>query len=91
MEKLQNLINNELCFAKNNQFIDNFEPATGKVYSQIPRSDKEDVEAAIESAKKAFSVWSMTSLEERSQILLKIADGIEARLEEFAKAESKDN
>lgn len=72
-------------------YIENFEPATGKVYSLIPDSDEKDVELAIDSAKKAFPFWSNLSNEDRSGWLIKIANAIENRMEEFALAESKDN
>ena len=72
-------------------YIENFEPATGKVYSLIPDSDEKDVALAIDSAQKAFPFWSNLSNDDRSVWLMKIADAIENRLEEFALAESKDN
>ena len=74
-----------------NGWIDNFNPAIGEVYGQIPNSTKEDVEKAVEAAEKAFPSWSATTLEERSKILSKIADLILEKLDFLAAAESKDN
>ena len=74
-----------------NGWIDNFNPAIGEVYGQIPNSTKEDVEKAVEAAEKAFPSWSATTLEERSKILSKIADLILDKLDFLAAAESKDN
>ena len=74
-----------------NGWIDNFNPAIGEVYGQIPNSTKEDVEKAVEAAEKAFISWSATTLEERSKILSKIADLILDKLDFLAAAESKDN
>jgi len=91
MEKLQNFINGAYCDPIKGQYIDNYEPATGKVYSLIPNSDEEDVQRAVEAADKAFPIWSKMSIEERSKILLKLSEGIEARMDEFVQAESKDN
>jgi aminomuconate-semialdehyde/2-hydroxymuconate-6-semialdehyde dehydrogenase len=91
METLFNFIDGEFVPPKSLQYIDNVEPASGQVYAQIPRSTKEDVEAAVQAAKKAFPIWSQMSIEDRSQILMKLSQLVEARLEEFAKAESKDN
>jgi aminomuconate-semialdehyde/2-hydroxymuconate-6-semialdehyde dehydrogenase len=91
MEKLQNFINGAYQNPVSNEFIDNFEPATGKVYSLIPDSDERDVEAAVEAAEKAFPIWSKMSVEERSKILVRLSEGIERRMDEFVKAESKDN
>ncbi|MFN5032099.1 MAG: aldehyde dehydrogenase family protein, partial [Flavobacteriia bacterium] len=91
MEKLLNFINGEYCEPINGKFIDNYEPATGKVYSLIPDSDANDVEKAVEAAEKAFPVWSSMSIEERSAILVRLSEGIERRMDEFVSAESKDN
>ena len=91
MEKLLNFINGEYCEPINGKFIDNYEPATGKVYSLIPDSDTNDVEKAVEAAEKAFPVWSSMSIEERSAILVRLSEGIERRMDEFVAAESKDN
>ena len=91
MEKLLNFINGSYLEPKNGHYIDNYEPATGQVYSWIPDSDLDDVELAVESAEKAFPIWSSMSAEERSKILVKLSEGIEKRMDEFVAAESKDN
>lgn len=91
MEKLQNFINGEYCSPSTSEYIDNYEPASGKVYCQIPNSGTEDVQLAVEAAEKAFPIWSGMSNEERSSILVKLSAGIEARMDEFVKAESRDN
>lgn len=88
---IANYINGILCAPLANNYLNNFEPATGQVWAQIPDSDAGDVELAYTAAKEAFATWSKTPLEERMLILLKIADGIEARMDEFVAAESKDN
>ena len=74
MEKLQNFIDGKYISPKNESYFDNYEPATGKVYSLIPDSDSEDVELAVKAAEKAFPIWSSMSLEERSKILVKISE-----------------
>ena len=91
MEKLQNYINGQLVEPLSKKYLDNYEPAIGLVYSLVPDSDEQDVQLAVEAAKAAFPAWSKTGLEERMMILLKIADGIEQRFEEFVAAESRDN
>ncbi len=91
MEKLQNFINGVYQDPVNGAYMDNYEPATGEVYAQIPNSDEDDVKLAVQAAEKAFPIWSAMSNNERSEIMLKIASGIEARLDEFAQAESRDN
>jgi aminomuconate-semialdehyde/2-hydroxymuconate-6-semialdehyde dehydrogenase len=91
MKKLANLINGKLVAPRSGNYIDNYEPATGKVYSLIPDSDEKDVEDAVAAAEEAFKTWSVTSRDKRSEILLKISSLIESKLEELAKAESRDN
>ncbi|MFT5762113.1 MAG: aminomuconate-semialdehyde/2-hydroxymuconate-6-semialdehyde dehydrogenase [Polaribacter sp.] len=88
---IQNYINGNFNNPIKDNWIDNYNPANGEVYSQIPNSTSEDVEQACQAAEKAFPSWSNTTLEERSRILIKISDLLEANLERFAKAESKDN
>lgn len=91
MEKLQNYINGELVAPVAGKYIDNYNPSTGKVYSLIPDSDEQDVLQATEAAKDAFHLWSHMTHHKRSEILMKLADLIDANLEELAKAESTDN
>jgi aminomuconate-semialdehyde/2-hydroxymuconate-6-semialdehyde dehydrogenase len=91
MQNIQNYINGEFRNPLSNQWIDNYHPASGEVYGQIPNSDNEDVNAAYKAAKTAFPSWSSTTLTERSKILSKIAQLISEKLPELAAAESKDN
>ena len=88
---IQNYINGTFHNPLENNWIDNYCPANGEVYSQIPNSSKEDVENAYIAAKSAFPSWSQTTLEERSRILIKISELVEDNLQRFAEAESKDN
>jgi aminomuconate-semialdehyde/2-hydroxymuconate-6-semialdehyde dehydrogenase len=91
LEKILNYINGELIAPMGNNYLDNYEPATGQVYSLVPDSDEQDVNLAVAAAKNALEAWKNTGLEERMMLLLKIADGIDKRMDEFAKAESRDN
>lgn len=91
MDRILNYIGGELVEPIANQYLENIEPATGKVYGQIPDSDVEDVKAAVNAAEAAFPVWSKMSRAERSKVMLKIADLIDKNLEPLAMAESKDN
>lgn len=91
MEKILNFINGEYIAPINNQYIDNYEPATGQVYGAIPNSDDQDVEMAVKAAQNAFPIWSKMSIEERGIILGKVAAGIRARMQQFIEAESRDN
>ena len=91
MEKILNYINGELVEPIKGKYLDNYNPATGKVYSLVPDSDAEDINKAVAAAKKAFKTWSKTSKQERSEILLRLADTIENHFDELVVAESKDN
>ena len=91
MKKIANYINGELRAPASNQYIDNYNPATGSVYSLIPNSGEEDVQFAIKSAREAFDSWSSLSNAKRASWLDKIANAIESRMDELALAESIDN
>lgn len=91
MITIKNYINGELVSPESSSYLDNFEPAKGKVYAQIPDSDDKDVERAVAAAKQAFPEWSNTPKEERSKVLLKISALIESKLDQLAEAESRDN
>ncbi len=91
MLKIKNYINGELIEPIEKHYIDNYNPATGNVYSFIPDSDEKDVELATQAALDAFPTWSVAPKEERSRILLKISDLIEKNLDRLAIAESIDN
>lgn len=89
--KIQNYINGTFTNPIQGKFIDNYNPSKGEVYGQIPNSTAEDVELAYQSAKSAFIQWSNTTLQERSAILSKIAQGIRSKLPLLAEAEARDN
>ncbi len=91
MNKIQNYINGSMVAPKSGQWLDNFEPATGKVYSQVADSNESDVDAAVTAARNAFPAWSKTHATDRAAMLHRIADAIEANLDSLAAAESKDN
>ena len=73
------------------QYFDVITPVTGKVYTQAARSTAEDIELALDAAHAAADAWGKTDVATRSNILLKIADRIEANLELLAYAETVDN
>ena len=91
MEKIQNYIGGELLEPQSGNYLDNYNPSTGAVYSLIPDSDKSDVDKAVIAAKAAFPAWAALSSEKRMGYLMAIADKIEENLEDLALAESKDN
>lgn len=91
MFKLQNYINGELVAPINGNYIDNYDPSVGEVYSLIPDSTATDVDLAVQAAKAAFPSWSNLSNEQRHDYIMAIASGIERRFEELVEAESRDN
>lgn len=91
MEKIQNYINGRFVAPKAGNYFDNIEPAKGIAYSLIPDSQAEDVEEAVKAAQAAFPNWSGLSIEERGDWMMKLSDGIAARMNEFVEAESRDN
>ena len=89
--QIQNYIGGDWHAAQSGAYLDNYQPATGKVYSYLPDSDARDVELAVEAARKAFPHWSKCGAQERFQILMRVADLIERDIESFASAESADS
>lgn len=90
MEKILNYINGALSEPFNGTYLDNVNPAEGRVYSLIPDSGNRDVNHAVEAARRAFAKWSATPAQERSAILIRIADLIDRDLDKLALAESID-
>jgi aminomuconate-semialdehyde/2-hydroxymuconate-6-semialdehyde dehydrogenase len=91
MVELKNYIGGKLQPASSGGWLDDFEPATGKVYARIPDSSGVDVDAAVAAATEAFPAWSALSGEERGRWLLTLADLIERDMEKLSRAESVDN
>lgn len=91
MLKLENYIGGELVQPASGEYLDNFDPSTGRVYSLIADSDDRDVHLAVEAASAAFPAWSTTSPEDRHDILMRLVGLIERDLEPLALAESIDN
>jgi aldehyde dehydrogenase len=89
--RYENFIGGKWVEPVRKQYFDNSSPINGKVFCQVPRSSAEDIELALDAAHAARAAWGETSVTERSNILLKIADRIEANLEKLAVAETWDN
>ncbi len=90
MIKILNYIDGKTVEPLGNEWLDNYNPATGAVYSQIPKSNAQDVENAFVAAKKAAFAWQNTPSEKRFLILNKIAELIDENNESLALAESID-
>lgn len=73
------------------QYVDNVSPVNGRPICQVPRSTVEDLNLALDAAHAARESWGATSVAVRSQLLLRIADRMEANLDRLAQAETWDN
>jgi betaine-aldehyde dehydrogenase len=89
-QTFKNVINGELVDSASGETYDIVDPTTGEVYAQAPRSGAEDVDRAYAAASAAFDGWGGSTPQDRAGALLKIADAIEARVEEINRVECKD-
>ncbi len=89
-QTIQNVINGKLVDAASGETYDVIDPTTGGVYGRAPMSGAEDVDRAYKAAEAAFGEWGETTPAERQLALLKIADALEKRSDEFVRVESKD-
>ena len=90
VERLHNWIDGQPVPPVSGAYLPDREPATGKVFAEVPDSDATDIDRAVASARAAFPSWSRTPASVRSRKLLEVADALEADLERFARAESID-
>ena len=88
--RLTHLIDGEARGTAGGAALDVFEPATGRVYAACPEGTAADVDAAVAAARRAFPAWSALPAADRAAWINKLADALEARLDEFAAAESRD-
>ena len=89
--KYQLFIDGKWRDAENGKTYEVTTPATGKKIAQCADASRQDVDAAVKAGWKAFPAWKQTSVQERSTILLKIADIIDDNREELAYLECLDN
>lgn len=90
-ERYGNFIGGEWVAPVKGQYFKNVSPVNGEAFCEIPRSTEEDINLALDAAHAAKAAWGATSVTERSNLLLKIADRLEANLEKLAVAETYDN
>jgi aminomuconate-semialdehyde/2-hydroxymuconate-6-semialdehyde dehydrogenase len=88
---LQNFINGVYLPPQSGRFLPNYDPSTGQVWGQIPDSDEQDIELAVQAAQAAHAAWARWSPEARHDVLRAVSDGIMARLDELAALESLDS
>ena len=91
MTKIDNYIAGRHKAPISGEYLDSYDPSTGKVYSLVPDSDARDIDCATQAAKAVFSDWSGRSAESRHDVLMRISRLIEENLDELALAESIDN
>ncbi len=84
----QQFIGGEFVDSASGETLDVENPANGQVIARVPASADEDVNRAVEAADKAFQTWRQTTPQDRSLILLKIADALEANADELGRLES---
>ncbi|HUM05845.1 MAG TPA: aldehyde dehydrogenase family protein [Terriglobales bacterium] len=89
----QMLVNGKWVNAASGKTFPTYNPATGEVLANVAEGDREDINAAVNAARKAFESgpWPRMSASERGRLIWKLADLVEAHVEEFAMIESLDN
>lgn len=90
-EKYDNFIGGEWVAPIDGEYFDNPSPIDGKIICQVARSKEADIEKALDAAHAAKDAWGKTSVTDRANLLLKIADRMEANLEAIAIAECYEN
>jgi len=89
--KYGNYVGGKWVEPQSGKYMDNLSPVTGQKICEVARSNAADIEVALDAAHKARAAWGRTSVAERSNILLKIAQRIEDNLDKIARAETWDN
>jgi len=89
VKKLQNFINGKVVDSASGETTTLINPSTGEAFATAPNSNSADIDKAMKAAADAFPVWRDSTPSERQRALLKIADAIEARAEEFVDIESE--
>jgi aldehyde dehydrogenase len=90
-EQYENYIGGEWVAPVDGEYFENSSPVDGSFTARVARSNSKDIDLAVKAAWKAADAWGKTSVTERSNILLKIADRIEQNLENLALVECWDN
>lgn len=90
-KRYDNFIGGDWVVPYEGAYFENKSPVDGNVYCEVARSSDADLQKALDAAHAAFPSWGQTSIAERSNILLKIADIIETNLETLAHVDTWDN
>src|SRR5438105_14012013 len=89
VSKHQNLVGGEWVDASGGDTMEVLNPATGEVIAEVPNSSAEDVDRAVQAAKKALPEWLETTPGERAELLLKLAAVVDEHADELAELESQ--
>lgn len=90
MERLPHWIDGAARLPADDRWLDVFDPARATAFAQVGRGGAGDVDAAVDAAEAAFPSWSALSNSERARWMERLADALETRLEDFARAEARD-
>jgi len=90
-DQYDNFIGGKWVAPTNGEYFESISPVDGNAFTKVARSSAEDVELALDAAWEAAKTFNVSSATERSNMLLKIADRIEANLETLARVETWDN
>ena len=89
VEQHKNLVGGEWVDSASGETREVLNPATGETIAEVPRANAEDVDRAVQAAKKALPEWLETTPGERAELLLKLAEAIDEHTEELAELESR--
>ncbi|ALG66617.2 2-hydroxymuconic semialdehyde dehydrogenase [Beggiatoa leptomitoformis] len=90
MKEIKHFINGEFISSTNGKTFPDINPATGEVIAQVCEGGAKEVDLAVQAAKQAFKTWGKMPQAKRSALLLKLAEGIRARADDFIQAEIAD-
>src|ERR671935_1113079 len=85
----QNFVGGEWVDAAGGETMEVLNPATGETIAEVPSASAEDVDRAVQAAKKALPEWLETTPGERAELLLKLADALDEHADELAELESR--
>src|SRR5690554_3015081 len=89
MQRFAHFINGEAREPASGSWLEVFDPARGEAWAEVAAGDARDVDDAVNAAQAAFPSWAALRNSERSRYLEKLADALEARLEDFARTEAR--
>ncbi|PRB75020.1 2-hydroxymuconic semialdehyde dehydrogenase [Pseudomonas sp. MYb185] len=91
MKEIKHYINGEYVGSASGRMFDNVNPVNGQLIAQVHEAGREEVDAAVRAARAALKgPWGRMTIDERAAILHRVADGINARFDEFLEAECQD-